>query len=78
MKRPSQMFYDVWRDSAIGACIHNPRKGVNKCMHKREIDARLGEMDGGGKGNEPGVYMASQARTQTTKGKEEYAKRDEP
>ena len=47
-------------------------------MHKRVIDARLGEMDGGGKGNEPGVYMASQARTQTTKGKEEYAKRDEP
>jgi len=47
-------------------------------MHKRDIDARLGEMDGGGKGNEPGVYMTSQARTQTTKGKEEYAKRDEP
>jgi hypothetical protein len=38
----------------------------------------MGEMDGGRKESEPGVYMASQARTQTTKGKEEYGKRDEP
>ena len=68
----------MYERQCIGACIHNPRRGVNKCMHKRDIDARLGEMDGGGKGNEPGVYTTSQARTQTTKGKEEYAKRDEP
>ena len=26
------------------ACLHDPRRGVNKYMHKREIDARLGEI----------------------------------
>jgi hypothetical protein len=37
--------YDVREEkSAMGACLHYPRRGVNKYMHKREIDARLGEI----------------------------------
>jgi hypothetical protein len=39
-------FYDVREEkSAMGACLHYPRRGVNKYMHKREIDARLGEIE---------------------------------
>jgi hypothetical protein len=35
------------------ACLHYPRRGVNKYMHKREIDARLGEIGWGKEKNEP-------------------------
>jgi hypothetical protein len=42
--------YDVREEkSAMGACLHYPRRGVNKYMHKREIDARLREIGWKGK-----------------------------
>jgi hypothetical protein len=40
--------YDVRKEkSAMGACLHYPRRGVNKYMHKRKIDVRLGEIGWG-------------------------------
>jgi hypothetical protein len=37
----------MWKgESAMGVYTHNPRRDVNKYMHKREIDARFREMGG--------------------------------
>lgn len=37
--------YDLREEkSAMAACLHYPRRGVNKYMHKWEIDARLREI----------------------------------
>jgi hypothetical protein len=51
--------YDVWKESAMDTCIHDPRRGVNKCMHKRDIDARWGVDEMEGKRNEPGLVHGS-------------------
>jgi hypothetical protein len=51
----------------MGACVYTIRRGVNKYMHKTEIDARLGEI--GWRREKKcamALYMALQARTQTT------------
>jgi hypothetical protein len=71
--------YDVREEkSAMGAYLYYPRRGVNKYMYKREIDARLREI--GWKGERAKtLYMALQARTQTTEnceGKGEYGNRN--
>src|SRR6266566_7374429 len=44
-ERGGSKVYDIREEkSVMGACLHYPRRGVNKYMHKREIDARLGEI----------------------------------
>lgn len=44
-ERGGSEVYDVREEkSAMGAFLHYPRRGVNKYMHKRDIDARLGEI----------------------------------
>ena len=42
MERVSQVSMMYGRRQCDGTCIHVPRRGVNKCMHKRDIDARWG------------------------------------
>ncbi len=37
----------------MGVYAHNPRRDVNKYMHKREIDARFGEIGGREGGDVP-------------------------
>jgi len=54
-ERGGSEVYDVRKEKKVRwARVHYPRRGVNKYMHKREIDARLGEIGWkGGWGNEP-------------------------
>ena len=48
MKEAGQEVYEVREEkSAMGTCLRYPRRGVNKYMHKREIDVRLGEIGWG-------------------------------
>lgn len=65
-ERGGSEVYDVREEkSAMCACLHYPRRGVNNYMHKREIDARLGEI-----GWKKGKNLL-QTRIQTTETVEE-------
>jgi len=39
--------YDVRKGTVMRACINDPRRAVNKCMHRGKIDVRSGEMKRG-------------------------------
>jgi hypothetical protein len=57
----------------MGVYTHNPRRDVNKYMHKREIDARFGEI--GGRGDEPRLVhgvAGSYTTTENCEGKREW------
>jgi hypothetical protein len=49
----------------MGACTHDPRRGVNKCVHREIVDARSRKMDCGRENLNECVYVALQVRTQT-------------
>jgi len=50
MRGQKSMMYE--EKCAMSACLHYPRRGVNKYMRRRNIDARLGEI-GWRRKNEP-------------------------
>lgn len=44
-ERDGSEVYDVRKEkSVMGVCLHYPLRGVNKYMHKRDIDARWWEI----------------------------------
>ena len=53
MKEAGQKSMMYEEKCAMSVCLHYPRRGVNKYMRKREIDARLGEIGWRRGKNEP-------------------------
>ena len=49
--------YDVRGNSAVGACLDDPRRGVNKCVHKGKLMQDWERWNEGGK--RPGLFARS-------------------